>query len=235
MNVEQFERAIKYAVKRIVDTLESWNEPWLADDHQSPEDAHAAVMEHALGFRPSERGVRMMQSWVPGVDIDDDPIGDAARSTVIDCGGAALAKNVLATLMIDEDESSPLFRDLSLEMGKLTVTLRRVLVARSKGDYSAEARFVDYYRQRGYAPTAQESAAATTPTISEAWQTYSAEKLSGPRPAWGTNTAKKQAATFADFLDIVGNLRVGEITRDTMLRFRAVLAKLSETLPLIIS
>jgi hypothetical protein len=177
-----------------VETLQSWNEPWLSDDQESPEETHAALMEHALGFRPSERGTRLMQAWVAGVDIDDDPIGDAARSIVMDCGGAALARNVLATLKIDEDESSPLFRGLSLEMGKLTVALRKVLVARSRGDHSAEARFVDYYRERGYVPTAQESAAATTPTISEAWQTYSAEKLSGPKPAWGAHTAKKQQA-----------------------------------------
>lgn len=226
MTPEEYQRALRYAISRIVETLETAREPWLPEDDQTPDDAHGALLEHALGFRPSERATRLMQSWVAGVDIEGDEIGNVARATVMDCGGSAAARSVLSTLNIDVDEGSDLFRDLSLEMGKVTVALRLALVARSKGDYSAEARLVNYYRRSGYVQSASESAAATTPTISEAWKAYATEKTGGPKPAWTAKTALKQEATFRDWRDIIGDVRVGELTRDMMLRFRDALARL---------
>ena len=137
MNAEQFERAIKFAVKRIVEMLESWNAPWLPRDEDSPEQAEATLFQQAFGFQPNARGARLMQAWAPGTDIDPEyegeelaELGRVACSTLIDCGGSTLAKNVLATLGIDADESSQLFGDLSVEMGKLHVALRRTLACR---------------------------------------------------------------------------------------------------------
>ena len=56
MNAEQFERAIKFAVKRIVETLESWNARWLPRDEGSPEQAESGLFQQAFGFQPNARG-----------------------------------------------------------------------------------------------------------------------------------------------------------------------------------
>lgn len=112
-------------------------------------------------------------------------------------------------------------------MAKLQLGIRRVMEARSNGDHSAADKFVSYYQRIGLAPSKEASAAATTPTISEAWMTYADEKKNAkPKPVLIEKNAQSQEATFAEFREIIDDMRVGEITRDTMLKYRNAVARL---------
>lgn len=225
LNPDEARRAMSYALNRLIEALQNLNEPWLSPQVQSGDAEEVALFESALSFRPDPQRARTMQAWIPGVDIDDDDLRNFSINTVVRNGGAALARTVLSTLGITADENSRLYVDLSVELAKVHVAIRRVLAARSKGDYSAEERFIDYYRNSGHITGADPR--RVTPSLAEAWETYAAEKKNAkPKPAWSEKNARSQNATFLELLEIVGDIPVGQVSREALLSYRNVVALL---------
>jgi len=65
------------------------------------------------------------------------------------------------------------------------------------------------------------------PRLSEAWRDYAREKRSAlPKPQWSEKTAEFQESTFAEFLEIVSDLRLSEVERQTIIGYAQTLQKL---------
>jgi integrase len=224
MSAEHFERAIKFAVKRVVDTLERWQQPWINDKGRLPEYLEMLLFKQAFGEWPDLAATLELDTEVPRVTSERED--EIAQYMLAKSRGPALARTVLTTLGIEATDDSKLFADLSVEMAKLQVGIRRAMEGRSKCDYRAEERLTSYYRRMGLVPSKAESAAFLTPRLSEAWKIFSTEKTSAPQLEWSPKTARGQDAIFNDWREIIGDIRVGEVTREIMLRYRAAQAKL---------
>jgi integrase len=227
MTSEEHRRALSFAVKRIVETLETWDEPWRDDRQRIPQFLEWKLLKQSFAEWPDLH---------PGFDMTLDinarryaagegllaPSPELTNESL----GATLARIVLNSLGIAAVEDSDAFAKLSADLEKLQLGVLRVMEGRTSGDPESEEGFKSYYRRLGYLPSQRASAAASTPTIGDAWKEYSAEKLGGPKPAWADKNVRTQEATFGEFREIIGNVHVGEVTRDAMLTYRNAIARL---------
>lgn len=187
MTSDEYRRALSFAVKRVVATLESWDEPWRDDRERIPEYLEWKLLKQSFAEWPD---VRPALTLALDNDMRRRVAGEGlgARSEAPkESLGSILARTVLNALGIVEAEDSDLFSQLRVDMEKLQLGVLQVMQARSNGDPSAEDKFKAYFRRLGYLPSAQQSAAASTPTLSEAWREFSSEKMSGPKPASATS------------------------------------------------
>jgi integrase len=215
---DELRRAVSFAVTRLVDALERSREPWMRNGSGNGTAVDALASLRGFASLPVLNGDRLHA-------LEADNLRHAITAGE-HTGGVELAKQVLSTLNVKAAEDTPLFRQLALEMLKLRATLLRVEHARQKGDYQTELDFIAHYRANGHAP-ATGAAVPTGPTITEAWKDYAAEKTGArPTPVWSAKTALGQEAMFAEFRDIVGDIRTGLVTRDVMLRYRDGVARL---------
>jgi len=145
--------------------------------------------------------------------------------------GAQLASHLMQARGITSPGiDSELFHQLSLQVLRVQIAMRQVAYARSVGDQVTEERIAEHYRRQlsgTQLAATVDDAPATSVKLSEAWHEYSEEKLSAsPRPVWRPKTALGQAATFAEFLELTGDIEVGTVTREMMLTYRKALARL---------
>lgn len=228
MTSDEYRRALSFAVKRIVETLESWDEPWRDGDDRAriPEYLEWKLLKETFDDWPDVRPALLLESDanLRSSMLQGQPT--SGERPVKESSGSLLARIVLKQLGINAAQDSKVFADLTVEMEKVQLGVHRVMEGRSNGDAAAQERFKAYYRRLGHLPSEQEPAFVPTPQISVAWKDYSSEKMSGPKPAWTDKTARSQHATLAEFCEIVGDIPIREITRDVMLQYRNVVARL---------
>jgi len=225
MTPDEYQRALRFAIGRIVETLEAWECPWAEtqDRNRLPQALEMRLFEEAFGAASDVASTLRLDADIRPFLCESE--AEFAQRLLANSRGCDLAKAVLAALGIEGSEDSPLFKELSLRMAKLQIEIHHVMRGRSDGDHSARDSLVSYYRRAGLAPN-KEAAAASTPALGEAWKEFSSEKMEGPRPAWSEKNARTQAATFAEFQEIVGEMRVAEISRSVMLMYRNSVARL---------
>ena len=140
--------------------------------------------------------------------------------------GAQHARNLLHRIDAPVDEQSPLFQQLALEVLKLEAMFLEAQKARASGDFRKEEEFIEFYRRRGY-QTESKVVIASGPKLSEAWHEYAREKTAAvPKAQWSEKTASFQEATFSEFVEIVSDLRLSEVNRETIIHYAQTLQKL---------
>ena len=87
---------------------------------------------------------------------------------------------------------------------------------------------MSYYKRNGYqvVPSAS-SSLGSGPRLSVAWAEYYEEKTSGrPKPDWSPKTAHGRQAVFDEFVEIVTDVKVNQVTRDVIQTYLQKVAKL---------
>jgi len=221
LTADEVRRIVHAATLRLVDAIERSREPVVLDDSEaSPGMNEYLLAKEAFGFKPA-----LVPDQMYGFVMADTGralhVGDHTR-------GAALARHVLAAEGGEAVDDSELFQQLSLQMLRLHHSLRAVAIHRSRGDRMGEYQIVEHYRRSGLAPLANKPVAQQSAvSISQAWKEYAAEKTgSQPKPDWSNRTATFQEATFAEFRELVGDIAVAQLNRDTMLRYRNSIGRL---------
>lgn len=107
MSAEQFERAVKFAVKRVIDTLEGWQEPWAEDRDRLPEYLEMRLFKEAFGEWPDLASTLRLDTDIRR--SADETEGEFARRLLASSRGGELARIVLTTLGIEAAEDSKLF------------------------------------------------------------------------------------------------------------------------------
>ena len=144
------------------------------------------------------------------------------RHRVIDQAKPA-ARVQLKRLGVSFDEASPLFEELCLDILKLETTYWQAQKHRSIGDFSHELIMLEDLKKLGYE---HQKESANDVTLLDAWDHYFEEKSdTAPNASWSERTAKYQQATFTEFLEIVGTIPVRQVSRDVVLQYLRVVAK----------
>lgn len=192
---------------RMVDALERTKEPWMRTNESLdppgmfPIPIHKGFQNKDFEKYERDRAVAKIRAAV----AKRDPTR-----------WRAAAEKQLRSIGVEPDLASSLFGDFCVELGKLELLFIDAQKARSNGDYEREEEFVEYYKRNGYrvVPSAL-NRTGTGPRLSEAWKEYLEEKITGrPRPDWSPKTASGQQATFDEFLELVTDLRVNQVSRD---------------------
>jgi integrase len=216
---EHVQKALNMAFARIVAELERTGEPWMR--------ARAAAPFGIAGTAAIDAQRRMF-----GADARDMLL-ELKLSTLrryIETNdfspGAESARRHLQQIGAPCDEQSPLFRQLAIDLLKFEAMVLEIQKARAGGDFRKEEEFIEYYRGRGY-QTEKMVLVPTGPKLSGAWREYAREKTSAlPKAQWSEKTADFQEATFKEFLEIVADLRLSEINRETIIQYAQTLQKL---------
>jgi hypothetical protein len=169
----------------------------------SPSLDEAAIMKVALGLDPVVKSPdRLFGAMTEALDRAIEQ-GDHKPAV-------SMANALLARMQILGTEDSPQFRAMCVDLLKLMVRFRRVLSARSRGNYSTDEQLYTAFDQlvAGRLFGGPTEAPYTGPTIQDAWSEYHQERTAArPRPLWSLKTARGQAAMFSEFLDIVVSVR----------------------------
>jgi len=228
---EHIRGALELAFAQIVSELQRTREPWLRGQAQS---THALQSQFSSSF-PNAGGITKLVT--PGM-LHERQLMNLRRA--IEDGdygrGADRARNLLREIGAPVEERSPYFKELAIEVLKLDAMFLEAQKARASGDYRAEEEFIAHYTGAHAAPASSASSAPrarlitaepTGPRLSESWQDYAREKMAAlPRPQWSKKTAAFQESTFREFQEIVSDLTLGEIDRDTIIRYAEALRKL---------
>jgi integrase len=217
------QRALDLALSRLAEELHRTREPWM----------RGRPSMHGLenGSGKSLPGGQVSKLVTPGM-LQELQLKNLRWS--IERGqygpGADRARQLLQEIGAPVDEESPHFRQLAIEVLKLDAMFLEAQKARASGDFKTEEEFIAYYRRANAHPgpsATHASAAPTGPHLAEAWQEYAREKISAlPRPQWSAKTAAFQDSTFKEFVEIVSDLPLGEVNRETILRYADVLRQL---------
>jgi integrase len=218
------QRALDLALSRLEEELRRTREPWMRGRDRS---IHG--LEKGLGeFLPITGDFKTIS---PG-QIQELKLMSLRRAIERSehARGADRARQLLQEIGAPVDERSPHFHELALEVLKLEAMHLEAQKARALGDYRTEEELIAYYTRpsaRLEASAVSATAAPTGPRLSEAWQEYAREKMTAlPRPQWSDKTAKFQNSTFKEFVEIVSDLSLGEVNRETILRYADVLRQL---------
>lgn len=139
------------------------------------------------------------------------------------------ARDALTRLGYTWEPESPLTQHFCAELAKQRITFNEVLLARTEGDFRKERELLVYVRPRRAPATRRATRTITTPGIrvSSAWAAYFREKTAGrPQPDWSARTAAGQKATMEEFLEIIGDLPIVEVSRDVLMRYLEVISRL---------
>jgi integrase len=230
------ERALRRALNSLVEDLERSKEPWFAHD-------------------PLKELLRLDKLQRPAVAVlDGKDVRDLAprlarlrASTSISqlqqdirqrnfAEVAPNARKLLEAVGVDAPEPSPEFSSLCEELLKLEAIRYQVDIDRQNGEFETEHRYLASYMRRGLLGSPEHHQAAyaapavappPTPRLSEAWAQYVREKTAVRGTSrWRPKTAGTQQTTFDEFLEIVGDMPVGVVTRDFVGRYLDVASRL---------
>jgi len=116
-------------------------------------------------------------------------------------------------------------RSTARELAEAHLEFFNVLAHRRQGDYGYERRLFDsgsHNPQSGVALSLEQ-----TPLLSVLWPTYVKDKKASGE--WKPDTAAGHESFFVEFLEVVGDLPVGEVTRETIKKYREALQQLPKS------
>lgn len=203
---------------RLVEELARAKEPWRRIDRFGLSGQHSLMPGNGSSTLANLQGIQY--------EINAQASRRAIeRSDPSAWSGRAAA--VLADMGVEYDGDDPSFNGLCVELTKLEAMYWAALSARTKGDFRTEEEFIGYYKSQGYSLINGREDANAGPTLSEAWTAYAAEKtVAKPSTDWTPKTAAGYSATFDDFVEIVGNIRVAVVSRDVVMRYLTTLSRL---------
>jgi integrase len=214
---DDVQRALREALKRLVEDLERAKEPWLSHDPLK-------VIE-GLSIGTNTGGINSNPHQALAKQNASIDIGRARREierrNYFRIGGEA--KKALASVGVGSPDPSTELDALCEELLKLEALRRQVDFDRLNGQLDTERRYLEPYVRRGLLETGatqpaaaydDQPARASAPLLSAAWKEYVEEKTAVHGAAkWKPKTAAAQQATFDEFLEIVGDQPVGAVTR----------------------
>lgn len=219
----ELKKAVAYAVARIVEALERLQEPWEVGANRSAESPgleEQVLFRKAFGIAGPNASPDHLFGSITGLMQSDLARGDPTK-------GNELALHVLTALGVESPAQSPLLETLSLEMLRLQLAIRAAIAARLEGDHARERTILDDYRKQWLVELGTNDQVALSPKLSEAWSEYRLEKTAGASmAAWGPKTIQLQDATFAEFKDVVSDLRLDQISRAIFAQYLTTIQKL---------
>ncbi len=209
------EQIIKEVFERLVDELERTRAPWMRPRISQQVVNGGMMIPESYPPAPSRsdeigRRVHQLQGAIQRGDIEPRRSSTEKQIEKHDC---------------NESVNSEAFRTLCLDLMKLDGMYWAAMLARESGDYDQEEAFIDHYRNRGFGPGRAAKRVSET-VLSEAWADFYKERTeANPTPAWSERTAVGQQATFDEFVEVVGNLPVGSITREIVREYLSTVSR----------
>jgi integrase len=224
------QRALDLALSRLAEELHRTREPWMRGRQQS-------IHNLEMGSGKSLPSTGDSKFVTPGRLLELQLTNLRGAIERGEYGrGADRARQLLQETGAPVDEESSHFRRLAVELLKVDAMFLEAQKARASGDFRTEEELIAYYMRstarrepRAVLVTAAPAVivAPSGARLSEAWQEYAREKMAAmPRPQWSEKTAAFQESTFREFLEIVSDLSLGEVSREIIIRYAETLRKL---------